>query len=558
MTMESGSRKCLRKTCSMCDATVHVKRAMCGCGHAFTLKRKARCCVCSEPEKKRKTDRVRKARGRSTETDQQTLQRQEQNRTRMASVRASETCEQTLQRQEQNRTRMASVRASETCEQTLQRQERNRKCMASVRASETCEQTLQKQEQNRTCMASVRASETCEQTLQRQERNKKCMASVRASETCEQTLQGQERNRKCMASTRERSVTLEAALSTFQSEVKLGPNFVWTCCHRMMHKKSVVLCNRDKYTKVGADVLNNVLSADLKYISCNGNIWICKTCDRSLKRGSMPVQAKANGLQLSEIPAELSDLNALELRLICLRLPFMKMVALPSGKQRSIHGPAVNVPAKVDTICNVLPRLPSQTELVPLKLKRKLAYRGHYMYGYVIPQKALNALRFLKQHNPLYASVEVNHLWVDQSLADSEEELGSSLVEPVEEVETDQTQSEPVYGLNPSNAFSDAMCKLETLAHQSGFLIHTVPADGNCMFAAVSHQLQISGVKSVDSSELRETVANHLEANSALYWNAVSEPVVSHDAYNADTEPPTAEDEYISSVADPQLRLQLE
>ena len=87
-------------------------------------------------------------------------------------------------------------------------------------------------------MASVRASETCEQTLQRQEQNRTRMARVRASETCEQTLQRQERNRKCMASTRERSVTLEAALSTFQSEVKLG-----TCCHRMMYKKSVVLCN---------------------------------------------------------------------------------------------------------------------------------------------------------------------------------------------------------------------------------------------------------------------------------------------------------------------------
>ena len=115
--------------------------------------------------------------------------------------------------------------------------------MASVRASETCEQTLQRQEWNRKCMASVRASETCEQTLQRQEQNRTCMASVRASETCEQTLQRQERNRKCMASTRERSVTLEAALSTFHSEVKLGPNFVCTCCHRMMYKKSVVLCN---------------------------------------------------------------------------------------------------------------------------------------------------------------------------------------------------------------------------------------------------------------------------------------------------------------------------
>ena len=91
----------------------------------------------------------------------------------------------------------------------------------------------------------------------------------------------------------------------------------------------------------------------------------------------------------------------------------MKMVALPSGKQRSIHGPAVNVPvvnvpSKVDTICNVLPRLPSQTELVPLKLKRKLAYRGHYMYDYISPEKVMNSLRWLKANNPLYADIEIN------------------------------------------------------------------------------------------------------------------------------------------------------
>ena len=51
------------------------------------------------------------------------------------------------------------------------------------------------------------------------------------------------------------------------------------------------------------------------------------TCDRALKRGVMPVQAKANGLQLCKVPPELSDLNALELRLICRHVPFMKMVA---------------------------------------------------------------------------------------------------------------------------------------------------------------------------------------------------------------------------------------
>ena len=67
----------------------------------------------------------------------------------------------------------------------------------------------------------------------------------------------------------------------------------------------------------------------------------------------------------------------------------MKMVTLPSGKQRSIHGPAVNVPSKVYTICDMLPRLPSQSELVPLKLKRKLTYRGHYLYDYVTATESI-------------------------------------------------------------------------------------------------------------------------------------------------------------------------
>ena len=99
----------------------------------------------------------------------------------------------------------------------------------------------------------------------------------------------------------------------------------------------------------------------------------------------MPVQAKANNLQLDPIPNELSTLNALEQRLISLRVPFMKLVALPSGKQRSIQGPAVNVPLKLYSLCTMLPRLPTETELIAFKLKRKLNYKGHYMYDYVSP-----------------------------------------------------------------------------------------------------------------------------------------------------------------------------
>ena len=308
------------------------------------------------------------------------MHRQEQNRQCKETAKASETPEQILHRQEQNRLRKETARASETLEQTLHRQEHDRQHKETTRASETPEQILHRQEQNRLRKETARASETPEQTLNRLQQNRMQMEIARASETPGESFYRKQTIKKCASSRRKKSLSFENAISAFHSDIQRGPDFVCMGCHRMMYRKSVVQCKKSKYTKVSCDVLQKVFSTDFSYISNDGKEWIGKTCDRSLVRGSMPLQAKANGL---EVPPELSGLNALELRLISLRVPFMKMVAIPSGKQRSIHGQAVNVPSKVDTICDVLPRLPSQSELVPLTLKRKVAYRGHYMYDYI-------------------------------------------------------------------------------------------------------------------------------------------------------------------------------
>ena len=98
----------------------------------------------------------------------------------------------------------------------------------------------------------------------------------------------------------------------------------------------------------------------------------------------------------------------------------MKMVALPSGRQRCIHGPAVNIPTKVNSVCSLLPRLPSETQLLPMKLKRKLSYRGHYMYDFIRPDKVLAALHWLQEHNPLYKDIPVNNDWMEQAVSDDQ------------------------------------------------------------------------------------------------------------------------------------------
>ena len=209
--------------------------------------------------------------------------------------------------------------------------------------------------------------------------------------------------------------TLLEASRAFTSAIKEGLDYVSVCCNRLMYHKTVLEFQMSRYDKAPSNfvVPESVSACDKQ--------WICKTCHNALKRGLLPAQAKANNLDLDDVPVELSDLNPLEIRLISLRIPFMKMVALPCGKQRAIHGPAVNIPTDLTSVCTLLPRLPSQMQMVPMKLKRKLCYKGHYMYQYIRPAKVLASLQWLKLNNPLYRDIEMNNNWLSNAMEDDAE-----------------------------------------------------------------------------------------------------------------------------------------
>ena len=48
------------------------------------------------------------------------------------------------------------------------------------------------------------------------------------------------------------------------------------------------------------------------------------------------------------------------------------------GGHYKVNGPPVNIPATLYQIIDILPRMPSELQLHPVKLKHKLEYKSHY------------------------------------------------------------------------------------------------------------------------------------------------------------------------------------
>ena len=98
----------------------------------------------------------------------------------------------------------------------------------------------------------------------------------------------------------------------------------------------------------------------------------------------MPDQACANGLKLDDIPQDLQEISTIERRIISLRLPFLTiLVMLKYGAHYKVNGPPVNVPTTLNQVIDMLPHMPQQLQIHPLKLKWKLEYKSHYMYDVI-------------------------------------------------------------------------------------------------------------------------------------------------------------------------------
>ena len=156
----------------------------------------------------------------------------------------------------------------------------------------------------------------------------------------------------------------------------------------------------------------------------NGNpqLQLCKTCHYSLRKGKRPPLSLANGTYLGPVPSELSDLTPIEEAMIArckakcwiVQLKEENSAVVMPETQRGLHGHIIIYPQHPSEIAKILP--PSINDLLTpicvlfvgsnsptlewLREKAKPLCVRH--------EKVCNALKWLKENNPLYVDIEIN------------------------------------------------------------------------------------------------------------------------------------------------------
>ena len=81
------------------------------------------------------------------------------------------------------------------------------------------------------------------------------------------------------------------------------------------------------------------------------------------------------------------------------------------GGHYKVNGPPVNVPATLDQIIDILPCMPSELQLHPVKLKCKPEYKSHYIYGMMCRDCVISGITWFKEHNSHYTDIKLNEPW---------------------------------------------------------------------------------------------------------------------------------------------------
>ncbi|CAF1383790.1 unnamed protein product [Adineta steineri] len=231
-------------------------------------------------------------------------------------------------------------------------------------------------------------------------------------------------------------------LKIFRDVIQEGPDYTCRVCGLALFRNQVIPYIEEKYiTKNMSFEMKERIQYYLNNCSSIEETWICKSCSDKIKKKEMPSRAIINKLEVSDVPSELKKLNDLERHLIALRLPFMKIVNLISGKlssrlsQKGTKGPLHCVPSDVQDTALVLPRPVDKSMMVRLQLKRRLKYKAVWEEQLINPHDVRDALILLSKIHPAYKNIQINEIdenYLTSDRVDNIENNDESIIESMD------------------------------------------------------------------------------------------------------------------------------
>ena len=196
----------------------------------------------------------------------------------------------------------------------------------------------------------------------------------------------------------------------FRTTIRFGLLNSCECCHKRFYNSGLKVYKSDwlseiknkhkKHIENNKEDIQHLFDQLIDHLQIQKDQYLCITCFSKIEKGKFPDQAFLNGLELFNTKnyPELEEITELENALIARNLLFTKFYFLPKSRLKGIKDRIVNVPLlESDIISTVqkLPRLPQESNIVPVIFKRKLGYVHGYLQSFINIPRIFKALKTL-------------------------------------------------------------------------------------------------------------------------------------------------------------------
>ncbi len=193
-------------------------------------------------------------------------------------------------------------------------------------------------------------------------------------------------------------------------ETDTGFNTICVCCNEYKSSNSCSNITNRNGEELLSPAQKQYYLVDANYNkSVDGNHYICTSCRKQIQNDRIPTRSDRDLIDYYTFPVDILEnghLNKLETFLFKNPIPFIRVANCKMGMYLKLHGNLVLISSDLKHSTDKI--LPHKQELIPVSLKRKLAFSGYYLEEWVDVEKVRNYFQWFKKNNPFFEKLELD------------------------------------------------------------------------------------------------------------------------------------------------------